>query len=41
MAHFAKKFKLLIDRISSFFAKREKQVEKTIHHKKNKGHRQV
>jgi len=36
---FCKKFKLLIDRFSSFFAKRRKSVEKMIHQKKNRDHR--
>ena len=33
-----KKFKLLIDRFSSFLLQRRKSVEKTIHQKKNRGH---
>ena len=33
-----KKFKLLIDRFSPFFAKRRKSVEKMIHKTKNRGH---
>ena len=35
---FCKKFKLLIDRFSSFFAKRRKLEEKIIHQKKNRDH---
>jgi len=35
---FCKKFKLLSNRFSYFFAKRRKSVEKMIHQKKNRGH---
>ena len=35
---FCKKFKFLINRFSSLFAKCRKSVEKMIHQKKNRGH---
>ena len=39
IVHFAKKFKLLVNMISSvFFAKRGKSVEKMVQRKKNRGH---
>ena len=38
MMHFGKKFKLLIDRFSSFFTKRRKSVEEMNHQKRNRDH---
>ena len=35
---FCKKFKLLFNRFSSFFAKHRKSVEKMIYQKTNRGH---
>ena len=36
---FCKKFRLLVDRFSSSFAKRRKSVEEMMHQKKNRGYR--